>query len=214
MKQVGLTAAALAFLVSYGIAEGLWTNRWHTSDALDRSVARLDAVPRLIGEWQGVDQKLDPRQVARAEMSGYLMRRYVHAKSGAVVNVLLVCGRPGPTSVHSPDICYAGAGYTPAGAPTRRGITAGKTGVPSFWVAQFQKPGPAPEPLRIYWAWGAEGEWLAADRPRIELAHHAVLYKLYVVRSLSSSDESLTNDPSDEFLQQFLPEVREALFAK
>src|SRR5437870_1212645 len=101
---------ALPLLVGFGVFEGLWTNRWGWSHEVERATERLAAVPRTIGEWHGHDEILDARQVKQAEMSGYVMRRYVHQRTGAALTVLLVCGRPGPTCVHSPDVCYRGAG--------------------------------------------------------------------------------------------------------
>ena len=44
-------------------------------------------------------------------MTGYLLRTYTHRISGETFQVLLVCGKPGPTSLHPPDVCYQGAGY-------------------------------------------------------------------------------------------------------
>lgn len=199
---------ALALLVPYGIAEGLWTNRWQLSDAVAHAVARLDGVPRVLGAWEGHDQTLDPRQVAVAEISGYVSRRYVQRTTGAEVSILLVCGRTGPTALHSPDICYAGAGYTPVSAPTRHA-----EGPASFWVGEFRKPGPTPEPLRIYWAWTGAGAWQAATNPRLQLAHHPALYKLYVIQSVPRADAPAADDPGRDFLRSFLPALAQALFS-
>ena len=32
---------------------------------------------------------------------------------------LILCGRPGPVSIHTPDVCYRGLGYEPTGSPSR-----------------------------------------------------------------------------------------------
>ena len=42
--------------------------------------------------------ELDAMQISIADISGYLMRRYVHGKTGAAMDILLVCGRAGPVS--------------------------------------------------------------------------------------------------------------------
>jgi hypothetical protein len=215
MKSILTSAIALLLLVSYGIAEGLWTDRWHFSDTLERATARLSQVPRTFGAWQGQDEEeLDPRQVAQAEMSGYVRRRYVNRQNGAEVSVLLVCGRPGPTAVHSPEVCYAGSGFTATQAPTIYEVTASGSASCTLWVGQFLRNGPTPEPLRIYWAWSANGAWQAADNPRVQLAHLPALYKLYVVRLLPRLDEPIAEDPCGEFLREFLPEIQTALSAK
>jgi hypothetical protein len=213
MKRFLLPIIFLVVLTVYGIAEGLWTNRLFPSEDLERAASRVSRVPRTVGDWEGTDQELDARQVARAEMTAYVSRRYVNSRTGAAVNMLLVCGRPGPTSLHSPDICYAGAGYQAAGPPVRKPI-ARKAEDPlgDFWVGQFRKAGPVPEALQIFWAWNGAGTWQAADRPRFQFAHHAALYKLYVVRQLPRADEPAAEDPAADFLAHFLPELQRALF--
>src|SRR5262245_54580703 len=96
----------VVLLLSYGVAEGLWTDRWGTSPELEQAQEKLARLPASIGPWQGHDEELDARQVARAELHGHLLRRYVHAETGEALTVLAVCGRPGPIAVHSPDVCY------------------------------------------------------------------------------------------------------------
>jgi hypothetical protein len=211
MKRFLPLIIAVMLVVAYGIAEGMWTNRWIRSAALEQATARLSQVPRVIGDWEGTDHELDPRQVAQAEMSGYVLRQYVHKSTGASVRVMLVCGRAGPTSLHSPQACYPGIGYRPTAEPKRQGFGAGKKD--DFWVAQFQKEGTSPETLRIFWSWNGAGKWHAADSPRVHFARHAALYKLYVIRSLARGDEGLNDDPAAEFLNQFLPVAQRALFA-
>jgi hypothetical protein len=209
MKHYLPAVLALVAFVAYGVAEGLWTNRWFSSAALAEATARLQNVPAVIGDWEGTDREIDPRQVAQAEMTGYVNRRYVNRKTGAEVSVLLVCGKPGPTSLHSPEVCYPGAGFNPTGERAKQPVD-GKAG--DFWVSQFQKTTPSPETLRIFWAWNGAGAWHAAETPRVQFGHHAALYKLYVIRGLFRGDEPVADDPALEFLREFLPVVHEALF--
>lgn len=209
MKPYLLTAVALIAFVAYGVAEGLWTNRWFASAALEEATARLKNVPAKIGDWEGTDREIDPRHVAQAEMTGYVNRRYVNRATGADVTVLLVCGKPGPTALHSPEVCYPGAGFNPAGERAKQPMD-GRSD--DFWVGQFQKTTPNPEALRIFWAWNGAGAWRAAEWPRVEFGRHAALYKLYVIRSLWAGDEPLAEDPSLDFMRQFLPAVQAALF--
>src|SRR3954451_18636542 len=115
-------ATALALVIAAGIVHGRWTLRWSKSHAVEAAVARLEGVPTAVGDWNGQELALDPRQLTMAEIAGHVTRRYVNRRSGAAVTVLLVCGRPGPISVHTPDICYAGAGYELAGPPTRESL--------------------------------------------------------------------------------------------
>jgi len=204
--------AALALLVAYGVAEGLWTNRWVESHEVEQAVDRLKAIPKTIGAWEGHDRELTARTVARAEMDGYVLRQYVNKKTGQAVQVLLVCGRPRPTSQHSPEVCYEGAGYTQDGDKQHQEIKVeGREQPAQFWVARFKKTGAMPDPLRIAWSWSATGNWLAPSDPRVDFAWDGVLYKLYVSHLLAGMDEP-REDPNTDFLKVFLPELGKCLF--
>jgi Protein of unknown function (DUF3485) len=210
-----LWPAALVLIVGFGMAEGMWTNRWSLSEGPEQASAKLAAIPKNVGDWEGQDQELGARQIARAEITGHVMRQYTHKGTGAILQVLLVCGRSGPTALHPPDICYAGAGFSKAG-PLAAEVFEG-TGLqvaPGFWRGRFVKPGPEPESLRICWAWNATGAWKASENPRWEFAKNRYLYKLYVVRPLSKADEPLADDPTPEFMRLFLPEVQKCLFGE
>jgi hypothetical protein len=156
--------------------------------------------------------ELDPDDVRQARLAGSLWRSYKNTLTGETVSVVLVCGRPGPVSVHTPEVCYAGTGYQqvsqavrsefrpPSPAPTAQ-----------LWTARFAKlSAPVPEQLQIYWSWNAVGTWEAPDNPRLVFARFPVLYKLYVLRE-TTADAPQEKDPGRDFLQQLLPALHQAL---
>src|SRR5436190_11210209 len=96
----------LSLLMAFGIAEGIWTERWHQSHAAEEAGARLSSIPPAVGDWESREEQLDPRQVVKAELTGSLVRHYTNRSTGVTVTVMLVCGRPGPISVHTPDVCF------------------------------------------------------------------------------------------------------------
>jgi len=205
--------ALLGLLLAYGVAEGLWTHRWVESHAVQAAVDRLKDVPKTVGPWKcGEDMQLPDRQVARAEMAGYLSRNYVHGKTDQVLQVLLVCGPPGPTSLHPPEVCFQGAGFIQVGAKEQLEIKSDRNAQPAqFWVGRFQKTGAMREQLRSAWAWSATGQWLAPQNPRFDFASEGALYKLYVNREVTGLEEP-REDPTSDFLKEFLPELNKTLF--
>src|SRR4051812_4852958 len=104
--------AAACLLVGFGVAEGFWTDRWHQSHAAYDAGRQLAGLPLAVGDWEGAGGELDPRQVVKAELTGSILRQYANKSNGTTVTVLLVCGRPGPVSVHTPDVCFVGSGFT------------------------------------------------------------------------------------------------------
>jgi hypothetical protein len=207
---------AIVLVLAFGYVEGRWTHRWQSSRALENAVSRLAAVPLDVGDWQGAAQELDARHIARGEIDGYLMRNYTNRISGSTVSVLLVCGRGGPTCLHTPEVCYPGAGFSPEKQAERQELAAAAPARPAqFWVGKFHKPAAAvPEALRIYWAWTARGDWSAPDSPRFHFASVAALYKLYVIQPLHELEPNRTQqeDPAVGFLKDFLPQLQRHLF--
>jgi hypothetical protein len=206
--------AAVALVIVPGLIHGTWTGRWRSSRELKQAVARLDRVPQVIGEWKGKALELDRREVEHADLAGYVTRRYENRRTGSVVVLALMCGRPGPVSVHTPDVCYRGAGYELAASPIRFTAVLETGGSPAeFWTARFQRPGlVARDQRRIFWAWSATGDWQAPENPRLTFARFPALYKLYLIRETGARDEHLEDDPCKEFMQQLLPELRKAIF--
>jgi hypothetical protein len=203
---VVLTAA-----ISSGVVHGLWTNRWGRSGAVEQASARLGDVALSLGDWEGRAQpQLSEREVAIAGINGSLLRKYVNRRTGQGVSVLIVCGRPGPVSVHTPDVCYRGAGYE----TTAEGrYTSGASAKGAFKVLTLRKQSATvPVHLRLMYAWGADGSWTAPDRPRLAFARKPALYKLYVIRELPSPNEPLDKGPAVAFLKVLLPELQRTLF--
>jgi hypothetical protein len=203
-------AAAILLLALSGVAQGLWTGRWGLLPDLTQAASRCGDVVMTLGDWEGEPAKMNERELAAAEVVGYASRHYINRRTGQSVTVLLICGRPGPLSVHTPDICYAGAGYGVVGSPENYRLSPGGQDA-ELRTARFQKPGVAPDPLRIFWAWSARGPWQAPENPRLTFARSAVLYKLYVIRRMGNTDEPLGNDPCIDFLGVLLPELQRCL---
>src|SRR5262245_60853695 len=111
MWRVVISLAAAIVLVANGVMQGYLTNRWHRSADLEMSISRLSNVPETIGDWRSTSETLEEAVLSRACIDGYVYRNYENQINGKKVTVLLMCGRSGPLSVHTPDICYRGAGF-------------------------------------------------------------------------------------------------------
>jgi hypothetical protein len=213
LRLVTLCTAAAAVIAAAGIAHGRWTGRWTHADAPARAAAALAGVPTTVGEWAGTNEDMPAEQFARTGADGFLVRRYENRLTGDVVTVMLVCGRPGPISVHTPDVCYAGAGYAAAGPPAREGVRPANAGPVDLWTALFRRPGAVgQQTLKVYWGWRASdrGGWSAPENPRWQFARAPALFKLYVIRAVTGDEQSPT-DPGHEFLAEFLPALDAAL---
>jgi hypothetical protein len=204
---------ALGVVLCTGLVHGLWTQRWADNRDLEEAAARLERVPVDVGDWHGEDLGIDAVKLARAEAAGYLFRRYTNRGTGQSVNVMVLCGRFGPLSVHTPDVCFGGAGYATLGSATRVSVAAdGGAPVADLWAARFEKKtGPVAQGLRALWSWSTGRGWQAPDYPRLVFRAAPVLYKLYVVRELARPDEPLDDEPGTALLRDLLPQLDAAL---
>jgi hypothetical protein len=200
---------SLTLLLASGVVHGLWTERWNPSTALEEAGARLMRVPLEIGDWQGEDVETDAADYAMAGARFYWARTYTHRHGGGTVFAILMCGRAGKMAVHTPEICYRGAGYDLLETPVRTVIRDefdAEAGV--LWSARFAKQVGTASDLRLYWGWNAGDGWQASANPRWDFRGRPYLYKLYVSHELSATRVA---DPTNEFLQQLLPVLQEML---
>ncbi len=205
--------ALLALVIASGLAHGLWTNRWAVSRSLEDALDRLDRVPRVVGDWEGTDFELNPRQLEVGQIDGCLARRYRNRQDGREITVLLVCGLPGPIAVHTPDICYSGAGYALAAPPRAEPIaTDSPSGLAVFQTAEFRKTEAIlPESLRIFWSWSSGAAWEAPEHPRPHFMTSGVLYKLYVIGGHQEQDKTEAVEICTAFIRDFIPELSKAI---
>jgi hypothetical protein len=206
LRPVPLFAALLVLVVS-GLVHGLWTHRWGSAEELERASARVPTVPLSAGPWTGVNVEVDSQQFKQTRADSYWMRRYARPGESEVITVILMCGRPGSMGVHTPDICYRGAGFEMSDEPTRQVVALPGGAGAEFWSAHFRQPGKLPgTSLHLYWSWGYDGRWQAPASPRWEFGGAPYLYKLYVVC------ETAADGRTSAFLQELLPSLQQALF--
>jgi hypothetical protein len=205
-------AAGLGLLLITGYLHGRWTGRWHFAGDVQDAVARLDAVPHKIGDWEGEDAELDAQQREVSGGDGFLVRRFTNSL-GTKITVLIVCGRPGPVSVHSPEVCYQAVGAI-VNAPESRTIEFPEPhDDATFKVIRVQNAEDQvlPTRLEVFWTWNAHGKWETPSSPRLTFARYPYLYKLYVIRTVERGEEDADN-PTPDFLKLLLPELEKALF--
>lgn len=209
MTRPAAVTVALVVLLAGGIAHGLYAERWSESPALLAAAARVLDVPQVIGDWEARDLPEDAESFEQTGAVSHWTRAYTHRRSKAVVTVTLMCGRARRMAVHTPEVCYRGAGYEMADAATRHTVRneLGEA-LGELWTAEFTRPGGSG--LRLYWAWNARGPWEAPDSPRWNFRGEPLLYKLYVASDHTTPGGA--GNPTGAFLRELLPALDHALF--
>lgn len=213
MRRFFLPAFALAIVIGAGLVQGFWTHRWQVGEELQRAAESLDRVPLQFGDWKVEEQ--DIRSSGDNGLAAQRSLRYRNNKTADVISVSLVCGRHGPASIHTPDVCYGASGYKVSKRSEVAVPVAGVEEEARFYHADMEKKSAAElQRQRIFWSWRAGGRWQVADNPRTSFARYPVLYKFYVARELGeavNTTGALDQDPCVEFLRQFLPELESIL---
>ncbi|MFO0964511.1 MAG: hypothetical protein U0793_02840 [Gemmataceae bacterium] len=157
--------------------------------------------PRL---YSAARQTYRARQRPRSGLAGSATFLFQHKKSGKMVT-RLACGRPGPVSVHTPDVCYAGAGFEVERAAPFSSSRPGLAGQSFFTARLVRKRATEQTAQRIFWAWHGARGWEVSDNPRVSFAGRGALFKMYVIREVTGPSESLENDPCVELMETLLP---------
>jgi hypothetical protein len=204
----------LAVLLAAGAVHGLWTERWLRSAELDEAPARMASLADDLGPWNGQPAEQEEEEVRATGAVGHWGRFFTHKDTGQTVQVLLLCGKPGRMAAHRPEHCYRGAGFTQAEPATRVEARLADGRQVALWAGTFTKEEPAGlVRLRIFWSWGASGSWVAPDAPRLALAGHQAVYKLYLIQELHGpGPDSIAEEPCVDLLGQLLPELNRTLF--
>jgi Protein of unknown function (DUF3485) len=212
-SALGPILVSIVLVASLGVVHGVYTDRWGPSGKLEQAVGGLSRLPSQLGDWTGEDVPHDAEELARAGIRGGVFRKYTNTRTRETVSFLIVCGRGGPISVHTPDICYAGAGYRQLEKEQVSDVEIADGTKHSFKIARFVKPGAVvPAQLEIFWSWSRDGVvWQAPENPRLVLARSPALYKIYVVREFMPKSRGESVPSCETFLRQALPAIRQSL---
>jgi hypothetical protein len=110
--------------------------------------------------------------------------------------VLVVCGKPGPISVHTPEVCFPGAGFKIIGEPSPVTLSLGDD-LPqaAFRTARFQKQNSAEKiEMDAFWSWTTNGQWQAPNYPRWTFGRFPALFKVYLIRKVKFNREAPEED--------------------
>lgn len=214
MRRYAPVAVMLVLIGASGYVHGVLTDRWGVPAKVTAAAARLERVPAVLGEWQSIDLPMKPRELDVAEAAGALARRYTNRRTGEVVDVLILCGRPGPISVHEPTTCFIGAGFRLHHFDSDVPLSVSGADAMQCRLGDFVKEtGGTRSAIRTFWTWSSDGRWQSPSNPRLAFAPSPYLYKMYLSRaSLLTKEKEPGEDPVVDFMHDFIPALNEALF--
>lgn len=206
MRRMWPVVIVVASFTALGVVNALNALTGQSVAAVETQ-ARLATFPRTLGSWIGTDSPISAKQLQIAEAQAHLSRVYSCDSPQATVSTLLLYGEPGALGAHTPQVCFAGAGYIQIEKESRVTVAPGV----EFWTAKFETGALPPSTMQVYWGWGVDGTWKASDTPRLDFAGHAAIFKLYVSRAIAPTAKSGETDPLPGFTATFIRELQETL---
>lgn len=195
---------------SGGIA-GAFNHRWGTPTDMAAAGQRVEQCPDRFGPWEMLTaEPFEPGVQEILECVGSTHRTYRNRETGETVQLALLVGPAGPTSVHTPDVCFSSQDYSSLGP--RKRVAVGSRGA-SVWEQQFKATSLRGETLRVAYAWNSGQGWIAAEKPRFQFAGAGLLYKLQVVSPVTRGDDEAESATSGcrAFLKDLLPALDAAV---
>jgi hypothetical protein len=181
-----LTLAAVLTIVPALLA-GHYLNRWGTTAELDAAAERLVKFPNEFGPWKVAREGEPLTKSVREELgiASYVTREYVNRDNGALVNLLIMVGKPGPLLRHPPNICYANRANRQVGDMTTFEVDTTKPSS-KFTVIEYEPPTAiSSDRFLVVYAMSTGAEWSVPRFPRLEFGAAPKLYKVQMLSPLN-----------------------------
>lgn len=209
-----LPAAAAFVVIGVGIlAQGYHAERWsaRTDEKLQDFVPRIQEVPLVIGDWEGVEQKIDSLQFEGSNAADAISRSYKNSVTGDTVSVYLAVGMAYHMTLHSPDQCYPLNGYSIVAEKSRTEVDCGFDNEVEFARSSFSRQREGV--IQVLWTFSDDSIWYGPMVPKTAFARSGALYKLYIITEIQPGENpSATTRVGSEFAKEFLPVLNPILF--
>ena len=215
-RVIALGAAILTAVITgaSGLVEGRLSNRWAKPVDLVAAGSKIDNVPEHFGDWDlQIARPLDRTVIDMLQCAGSTHRIYRNQKTGQVVSVLLIVGPPGPTSAHTPEICYSSRDYDRIEERHKFQVRGVQRPNDEFWEVRFRRNDLRGDVLRVAYAWNSGEGWIAPDNPRFMFGRYPFLYKVQVAAVVMTEVDVSEGDPCRAFLRDILPELEPVFFS-
>ena len=217
-------ALVLVVLAAGTFLEGRFTDRWGQikTERLKDFAARIDELPLEFGDWKGVAQEINQEEFEASNCEKCYSVTFTNRDQQSV-NCYVVCGTARHVTIHTPDWCYVGAGYTMMEDPQKRILdnvenlkdVNGQPTQPEFLTTVFRKEDVLrSHHIRIFWSFSSNGVWEGPRVAKAEYAGQPALYKIYLITDLDEMGNSkdIETNPTLDFANSFFPVANKILF--
>jgi hypothetical protein len=204
--------AIVAIVVYGGVLHGSMTNRWGVGSEMQSAGERLAEIPAEFGPWKQVESReFDESTKRELQPAGYIERTYLNENTGERIGLMMVVGRVGPISVHTPEVCVGSQRYDIAGKRQKVAFESPDALGHSVWSVAFRARSVDGHVLQTYYGWSLGGPWMAADDPRLSFAGQPYLYKVQLTAVSPPRAVPTQSDVGQRFLRDLLPVAQKCL---
>ena len=196
----------IVITLSSGIVYGRLSQRWGAAPDLVAAAQHLQTFPTRLGTWELLEEKPMSENATRMlECAGHIHRDYIDRKTGQTISMFVIVGPPGPTAVHTPEICYSSRAYTRQGERRTTKLTDVNQNPSTFWSVRMRSRSViGGDTLSVYYAWNDGTGWQASESPRFEYGGRPMLYKIQLAGRVADKSENETTSPCHQFLTELL----------
>ena len=186
LVSVLLVVVGVGLTLADGVIHGRLTFRWiGTPTERLRAADRLLEIPDRCGDWEVVSSKpLSEYVQSILQFESHISRVYVNRQTQRHVQVAVILGPFGPTSTHTPDICYTSRDYRIQRQCQRVSVPSEHDPTSQLWVITLHSDQLNQDTQRVYYGWSDGGPWQAPGEPRVHFGGRPYLYKLQVAAAV------------------------------
>ncbi len=204
-KSTQLLIACFVLTVLSGVLRGRIDSRWGIEE-LTNAANSVESLPLSFGDWSTDEiTSLDEEAANMLRCAGNAVGSYRNP-AGELVSMIYLVGPAGPLAVHTPDVCYGSSNFRVFETTKPTAIVDANGNEHDFSVITFKENKAGDRPLRVYYAWNRNGEWVAPSVPRTAFAGVPMLYKMQVATHSVEKDENGL-DAGERFLRDALPHL-------
>lgn len=204
---------AVVILVGVTAYSGMTSGRWGAFRGQEEAQKALKELPMEIGDWVAdKEETLSRQDVLMLQIqNGYIVRRYVNAKTRATVNLMIMVGPTGRVVVHTPEVCFGGKNFEKEDSRTMVPITVPKSDGSGewnneFWRVNFINKSIQGGTISFYYGVSVGSEWNASDNPRLAFQYYRYAYRMQVEAFVDGE-----TDNARVFLEECLPVIHDHL---
>jgi Protein of unknown function (DUF3485) len=175
--------AAVTLTVGPALLAGKYLNRWGIKPDLGVAAEQVVKFPTEFGSWQTLrnGEPLAEEVCEELGLAGYISRQYTNRSSGAIVNMLLMVGQPGPLLRHPPNICYANRANRQVGEMTSFDVDA-RESKSEFTAIEYEPPDAlVNEHFLVAFSMSTGTDWSVPQFPRLKFGAASKLYKVQML---------------------------------